>query len=650
MKRFLTITIERVRRVIVREVIFARDPQWGAVPERRSLMKRLIRMLTFFISATLMAQAEPPFATGLRNPVKIVFTSQGNLMVAEAGNGPNTGRISLIDRTSGGRRTLIDGLPSGLFTVTTPPQPSGVSGLALQGSTLFVTIGSGDESVAGPVAGSEAVNPNPSSPILSALLSIRANRSFDVIAGNFTLARSQHDLLKSGSTVTLANSSGEQLDIRLIADFPNTVPAPRPDFADAVISSNPFGVAVIGQSLYVVDASLNFIRRVSVTEGSYATLSTFPRITNPTTIGPPQIDPVPDSIRVHGNRFLTTMLTGFPFPDGKAEVRSVDANTGAWTTVVAGLTSAIDVAPLGETPSSPLLVLEFSKNMLAQQPGRLRIVTPGGTPNAIAETLITPTSMVVDRVSGDVFITNLGPGIITRVRAASFLPPLAPTAVLPAIASTPGAFNSRFVTSAQISNPHGFAISGRIVFHPAGVSGQSSDPSLSYTLAPFETRSYTDLVAATGGNGLGSADVIASVGGTPAMVVQVTDQASARAPSLQMPLVDPSQALVFGSTGVLASPAEVTKNRFNIGIRSLEQGVTMTVTLYGGSAVVKSVSVSYPPNHFVQIPAGDLLGVSSGASQSLIFSVDSGSAIVYGATVDNSGAGMTLQIASPITD
>ena len=89
------------------------------------------------------------------------------------------------------------------------------------------------------------------------------------------------------------------------------------------------------------------------------------------------------------------------------------------------------------------------------------------------------------------------------------------------------------------------------------------------------------------------------------------------------------------------------RNRFNIGIRSLEQEVTMTVTLYAGSAVVKSVSVSYPTNDFVQIPAGDLLGVSIGASQALIFSVDSGSAIVYGATVESSGARMTLKIASP---
>src|SRR5262252_845824 len=75
-------------------------------------------------------------ASGLKAPVKTIVTPKGNLLVAEAGNGPNTGRISIID-SSGNRRTLIDGLPSGLA----PPNfdPSGPSGLALRGRMLFIT-------------------------------------------------------------------------------------------------------------------------------------------------------------------------------------------------------------------------------------------------------------------------------------------------------------------------------------------------------------------------------------------------------------------------------------------------------------------------------------------------------------------------------
>src|SRR5688572_18193987 len=54
-----------------------------------------------------------PLTTGLKAPTKLAFSTRGNLLVAEQGDGVNTGRISIIDPASGSRRTLIDGLPSG---------------------------------------------------------------------------------------------------------------------------------------------------------------------------------------------------------------------------------------------------------------------------------------------------------------------------------------------------------------------------------------------------------------------------------------------------------------------------------------------------------------------------------------------------------
>ena len=49
---------------------------------------------------------------------------------------------------------------------------------------------------------------------------------------------------------------------RLVADFPNYTAEPRPDFQANVRAGNPFGVAVQGQTLFVVDASQNVVRRV----------------------------------------------------------------------------------------------------------------------------------------------------------------------------------------------------------------------------------------------------------------------------------------------------------------------------------------------------------------------------------------------------
>ena len=115
-------------------------------------------------------------------------------MVAEAGNGPNTGRISILD-LSGNRRTLIDGLPSGLA----PPNsdPSGPSGLAFRGRTLFVVIGAGDETIVGPVPGTHVPNPNPSSQFLSSVLSIRLSLDAEVTTQGFTITSADQTALQS---------------------------------------------------------------------------------------------------------------------------------------------------------------------------------------------------------------------------------------------------------------------------------------------------------------------------------------------------------------------------------------------------------------------------------------------------------------------
>ena len=389
---------------------------------------------------------------------------------------------------------------------------------------------------------------------------------------------------------------------------------------------------------------MDVVYRVNA-DGSFAKLTQFNQITNPSPVGPPKIDYVPDSIHTRGNDLLVTNLTGFPFPDGQAELRRIDPASGATETLLTGLTSAIDVATLGESSSSPLLVLEFSKNMLASAPGRLRLFKGADAPVLIADNLFTPTSMAVDQRTGEIFITNIGPGMITVVAAAGSIPAAQPNAVIAGIGSTAGAFGSRWVTAAQISNPHAFPISGRIVFHPQGTSGQSSDPSVSYILAPFTTRSYDDLVAAAGGSGIGSADVIAAVGGTPVIVVRIFDDASAVKPSAQVPLVDPADALTVGKRGTLVSPHDPIKFRFNFGIRTLGDGATITIDRHNSSgAVLQTVHFVYPSNYFVQLPA------AAGADESWTFSIEQGSAIVYGAAVDNSGQGLTFQIAWPSTD
>ncbi|MGK2855818.1 MAG: ScyD/ScyE family protein [Thermoanaerobaculia bacterium] len=598
-------------------------------------------------AVTLSAQ---PFATGFKAPTEIAFTRHGHLLVVEAGNGPNTGRLSLVDRISAQRRTLIDGLPSGIHQAT-PPSPSGPSGAVLHGGVVYVTIGTGDGVQPGPLPGTEAPNPSPSSPILSSLLAIRTSRPLELTAGDFLLEPSDHARLDGGETVTLSNGAGEELEIRLVADFPNFTLEPRPDFPENVRLSNPFGVVALGQTLFVVDASQNLISRVDAVSGAYTTLTTFAKLQNPTPVGPPVIDAVPDSIRLRGNELLVTLLSGFPFPAGVAEVRTVDIGTGVNERLVGGLTSAIDVVSLGVSPTSPLVVAEFSVAQLQGQPGRLQLVGPGRTPVTIAEGLITPTGIAVDQQTGEIFVSSIGPGIITRIQAGSQIPLGAPRAILPAVASTSGGFGSRFRTSLQISNPYSFAISGSVVFHPAGVQAQANDPFVTYSLDPFETTVWSDLVAATGASGLGTADVITTAGEAPALLAQVFDDASASSPSLWMPAVSPAAALVAGSRGVLITPSDPGEDRFNVGIRSLESGVVLEVAVYDtGGAMLRSREISYPPNYFVQTAFEALTDGRAPADGAVVFSVVSGSAIVYGSAASHDGTGMTIQVATPAMD
>src|SRR5438094_4337613 len=148
----------------------------------------------------------------------------------------------------------------------------------------------GDAALLGPFPGTELPNPNPSSPILSSVLEVHFSANAEKTASGFTLTDADQLALQSGTELVLDNGKGDKLTIKLLADFPNVVPAPRPDLPDNTVSSNPFGVAVNNNLLYVVDASLNRIWTVELSSGATAILTTFAPLTNPFPLGPPAID------------------------------------------------------------------------------------------------------------------------------------------------------------------------------------------------------------------------------------------------------------------------------------------------------------------------------------------------------------------------
>jgi len=388
-------------------------------------MKPILPRLSFvlaavaFLHAPVSASSDPvpapatTLAGGLRAPSKTLLSRMGTLFVAEAGNGPNTGRISMVHPKTGARRTLIDGLPSGFAAPSN--QPSGPSGLLMIGRTLYFTVSTGDAVVNGAAPGSTVPNTAVSSPLFTSVLAIHLGPTVERATRGFTLSRADHDVLKSGSAVVLRNDPADRVVIELVADFPDHVPEPRPDQPDNVRASNPFGMAVICDRMFVVDASFNRVHTVDLDSGEVGTLTTFAPVPNTRGFGPPVVEAVPDSIRLHGDQLLVTYLTGFPFPLGGAQVRLVDPETGANGPAITGLTSAISVMPLD---SGGYLTLEFSTDMLLSPapPGRLQwFETPSATPVLINGTLITPTSLEVDERNGVIYITEIFAGRIVKI-------------------------------------------------------------------------------------------------------------------------------------------------------------------------------------------------------------------------------------------
>ena len=380
------------------------------------------------LALNIRAQMTSVLTAGLNRPTKIIVAGDNSLLVAESGTTtPNTGRVSLVNRTTGARQTLIGGLPSGVSNLGGPPEPSGPSGLVMRGHRLYTTIGVGNAmmNVGGP--GLELPNPNPSSPLFDSVLELNLPGDYEEITSAFTLSFSNQITLANGSEVTLTNANDQQITIRLIANLPDSIPNPRPTAPNNRRSSNVFGIEIFQKSLYVVDASFNLIYRVNIGDGSYTTFATFPNRPNPLfpTIGGPFIEPVPDNIHRVGNQLLIPLLTGFPFVSGFSEIQSVSLKGGGRETFIPNLTSAIDVLHVETSDDSKNIgdaedmyfTLEFSANQLANQPGRLKFYSsPDAAPITVVSNLISPTSMARDETTGDIFITEIITGRIIRVQ------------------------------------------------------------------------------------------------------------------------------------------------------------------------------------------------------------------------------------------
>ncbi len=343
-------------------------------------------MRTTLLSLSLMVALVPALAglavgqvvqehvAGLRFPAKLLALPDGELLVTEAGAGPNTGRVSFINRDAR-QFTVIDGLPSGLFLGR---DASGPAGLLLVDRRLYVVIGGGDTTLPGAGQGSEIPNPQPASPLFSSVLVLEFPDAAGQFSLGFALPPSQHDVLAADRAVYLYNADGEAVRVSRLADFPDYTAEPRPDEPRHVRLSNPYGIVGSAAGLAINDASNNLVWTIALAPGGpparLATLANVPNTLFPG-FGPPTSEAVPASLRVAGDDFVVSLLTGFPFGPGAASLLRISRATGAVTPIVGGLQTAVDVLPVSGT-TDQFYVVEYSNSFLTGGPGGSSVSTP----------------------------------------------------------------------------------------------------------------------------------------------------------------------------------------------------------------------------------------------------------------------------------
>lgn len=228
--------------------------------------------------------------------------------------------------------------------------------------------------------------------------------------------------------------------------------------------------------------------------------------------------------------------------------------------------------------------------------------------------------------------------------------------VIPVVGSGPGALGSVFRTEMQFFNPQTSGdMTCKVVFHPFGAAGSAADTTRLVMLAPGEVFSTSDVVAAMGQTGYGSLDISVPAGqSVPVILTRVyNDAGSAGTSGLSEEAIPVATGIEIGTkllsrgvTAFLVAPRDPSRTRFNIGVRTLYSGAAISVTVRNADGVVvRTATRTYTANYFVQTDAASFTGGPISGDESIQITISSGSAIVYGASTDNTTNDPSIQFA-----
>ncbi len=475
---------------------------------------------------------------------------------------------------------------------------------------------------------------------------------------------------------TLSSSAAPGSSIALTLDSSLTSLSNQSGGTEEIIGNG--GLAFVNGSITIPPVSLSLLpgaRTVTINDSGIMTAQTSTNVSSATTVtltsSDPTIATVPASVVIPGgSRAADFSVMGIALGSVTITASVSPANGGATATASV---SVIQPPPQCAVPATPQIggpsTAEAGKAYAITWPA-VKDATDYSVDESTDQNFSTLTNRIVTTTTAS--FTHATPNrYYYRVRARNLLTgcstvsplstvisvlvsvaPVAQTKILPVAGSTTGNLGSFFKTSVQLFNGKSVAISGKIVFHTQAALGSSTDPSIAYSIQPGKTLSYADLLPAMGiASGLGSADLIADAGSFfPTTLIRVfNDAGAAGTTGLAEEPMAASDALQSGDTGALIAPAD-QKFRLNIGVRTLEQGASLSLTVRDKDGnIVKTTTKSYGATFFTQVAATAMLdGYVLTGGETITIQVTAGSAFIYGSTTDNTTQDPSVQFAHRI--
>ena len=338
-------------------------------------MKRLTTTFTLFLFSIITSIAQlTPVAGGFIGIAGVDADTSGNVWVTETGSGANNGRVTLV-KPNGDKAIIVTGLPSNLDT-TNGEVGGAWRTMLLPNNRLAVIVGEGP------------------------------TRAF--------------------GRIMFFNLNGFQPGVspaKTVADTVSTIEISSFALAQTgVTNSNPFSAVLDSDgSWYVADAGANMIIKVAPNNGQRSVFARFPKVPNPTPIGPPMVDAVPTKIIANPDGgFYVSILTGFPFNAGQAAVYNVDRN-GVITPYIRGLTMVTDIAL--DTRTGDMYAMQFGNFAFAPMPGfvfgsaKVHRIQRGGAFSEVVASNFGPGSGLSLDKSGNLYVSSLFTGQLLKMNS-----------------------------------------------------------------------------------------------------------------------------------------------------------------------------------------------------------------------------------------